>query len=1001
MIPTQDPTAIWATGMAWSISAGVRADSNVLITKIPIGFTSHQTVKETSGAPPSPVWNNSGGGPWGAHANWYSHFKNQAPFMGSTNHNRTSGDMGFSIRQLKDGNIVTAGIANIIMHFKQGITPPLLVQYNTDHGTDIRYWTDGDAYATLIDHLNFPTPGLPSAGGYEIAAKHIAHFSGMEYFVKVRQDYDDNLFFTGSNGDTLVAPTYISPLGTERQLFSSFYVVKTDKNLDPLWNKAYTGHKIDEITCGFGSTVCTNNQLVVTGDNKFEKDNYDMIRLFNCVDKTPNYDLFPTTPNSFDFISISTLDLLGTPGTLTFTSPTKLKGRLIIESGCTVDVNGVELQFADLDRLDDLAYSKGFEHGIVINPGGKLILRNGAVLTSVTDCNAKWRGVQVSGLGSGTANQSIPSTIGILEMTDSRIENAVIGASIEGGGLITCSNSKTNMNHVNFLNNRKGVSFYSFAGPNLSRFNFTNFDFVSPLGIRDFGIIGLNTHCSMWDVENIIFNGCTFKNQYTGPYRLGFGIASIDASFQVIRGNNSSIGNPCNIPTGRTTEFENLTYGMVTDRTPSNTITRFIGVAEAKFTNCGVGWQCDDDNKPLAYENEFIWNDVLGNYPTMPNFPDVFGLSYASSSNVKVFENTFSTNGSIPFAKAGIIITNPNSGSFKSVLRKNFFTKTGSTFEIGVMTSGNNDLFELRCSEFTDMKYFDWHNNGLNQDQIDLTDPFNPEHFNNKHWTNPLTSHVHSNTGSGLFDYHHTDPSLSVTGDATLVPTSLPAYDCTKFDECIMYNPLGNLNGDDIFELADIGILMPRMEEIIWQHIKAKNYPEALALTDRLEDFDYKRFLNLAIPILKEHREMKPTTEEVETLKEIALSNTSASLNAKHFLSFFLEILVNKKVEFPAVSTNNNLTASSKNVKKSELVNLRVFPNPTKGLINFEWNMAANLPVTLSITDVNGKLVYENKNLESKFIQTVDLKSQPRGIYIYKIFTNNRYVKTGKIVLSH
>jgi len=71
-----------------------------------------------------------------------------------------------------------------------------------------------------------------------------------------------------------------------------------------------------------------------------------------------------------------------------------------------------------------------------------------------------------------------------------------------------------------------------------------------------------------------------------------------------------------------------------------------------------------------------------------------------------------------------------------------------------------------------------------------------------------------------------------------------------------------------------------------------------------------------------------------------------------------------------------------------------------KEYYNFEWDLNTNHPVSLVITDLNGKTIAEYKNLEGKAKQLVDFTNQTSGIYIYKVFTAQSFIKTGKIVVS-
>ena len=72
--------------------------------------------------------------------------------------------------------------------------------------------------------------------------------------------------------------------------------------------------------------------------------------------------------------------------------------------------------------------------------------------------------------------------------------------------------------------------------------------------------------------------------------------------------------------------------------------------------------------------------------------------------------------------------------------------------------------------------------------------------------------------------------------------------------------------------------------------------------------------------------------------------------------------------------------------------NSKVFPNPSKGLFSIE-----NEAITkIEIFDLAGKMIWENEN-EINF-KSVDLSSQPSGIYICKLTSNNSQIDFVKLI---
>ncbi len=77
---------------------------------------------------------------------------------------------------------------------------------------------------------------------------------------------------------------------------------------------------------------------------------------------------------------------------------------------------------------------------------------------------------------------------------------------------------------------------------------------------------------------------------------------------------------------------------------------------------------------------------------------------------------------------------------------------------------------------------------------------------------------------------------------------------------------------------------------------------------------------------------------------------------------------------------------STQNPQQLDLQNARVYPNPTEGAfaLSFQSNPG---PLTISITDVNGKVVYKenNDNTTGSYHHDIDLKGVPQGNYILSV----------------
>ncbi|MFK5855113.1 MAG: T9SS type A sorting domain-containing protein [Bacteroidota bacterium] len=75
-----------------------------------------------------------------------------------------------------------------------------------------------------------------------------------------------------------------------------------------------------------------------------------------------------------------------------------------------------------------------------------------------------------------------------------------------------------------------------------------------------------------------------------------------------------------------------------------------------------------------------------------------------------------------------------------------------------------------------------------------------------------------------------------------------------------------------------------------------------------------------------------------------------------------------------------------------------VYPNPTKSVLNIDFQLVIGIKnVTIELFSINGKPIMRLNNL--KHNNKIDVSELNSGIYIY-IITSNKYVKTGKILVS-
>lgn len=80
------------------------------------------------------------------------------------------------------------------------------------------------------------------------------------------------------------------------------------------------------------------------------------------------------------------------------------------------------------------------------------------------------------------------------------------------------------------------------------------------------------------------------------------------------------------------------------------------------------------------------------------------------------------------------------------------------------------------------------------------------------------------------------------------------------------------------------------------------------------------------------------------------------------------------------------------NVETLELENARIYPNPSDGVFSFSFNTKPG-PLTVAVTDVNGKVVYSdrNENPSGSYQNDINIKDLPQGNYIITVNQGDKF----------
>ena len=95
------------------------------------------------------------------------------------------------------------------------------------------------------------------------------------------------------------------------------------------------------------------------------------------------------------------------------------------------------------------------------------------------------------------------------------------------------------------------------------------------------------------------------------------------------------------------------------------------------------------------------------------------------------------------------------------------------------------------------------------------------------------------------------------------------------------------------------------------------------------------------------------------------------------------------------VSDTCEIMVSNQNRPNKDSSNLRIYPNPSNGIINIE--LSQHVPAIISLSDAYGKAVYKVKVVSSNY--TLDISDLANGIYFVTVYSKSIQDFTTKIVV--
>ena len=556
-----------------------------------------------------------------------------------------------------------------------------------------------------------------------------------------------------------------------------------------------------------GGYMAAGNQ-----SNNFD-DNY-LIKLFpeNCADAVTAYDITPNEPTGvWQFYEQPAYVIKHPYGSFNifseeWSTSKRVKGTVVIPAGFELIITGTNTVIT----FDD-SKQTGKDSKIIVLPGGKLRVENGAKLTSNGNCvDGLWDGIEVWGtndqpqdlqiipLDVNRPNELMSLNQGFVEIVGgSTIENAMKGITAYNVESFTTGDTYYNGGIIqaidaNFINNRNDIdiSWYHDFNPttnaeikNKCFFKRCNFETNAPLAnpgavnemICDMQLHLLYTdkHIHLWNVNGVNIEGCTFKTDLPAiagkKPNYSKGIEAFDASFT------------CTVSGATRNSFSNLQYGILNgsyngscDPQQYNTLNAPIAkIDRSDFVNCMRGIQldgtlltninrCNFEINP-EYGNSFYTNHGFGDN-NLPLYGDIAktpvgiytNASIAYSIKDNYFESFIGTDtGDDPLAYG---LVNTNSSNFTNAITS---YNEYHNYYVHQQFEKSNSFLKINCNKHfnTDaINHYSWSVFDQLGEQGNCNGTPETNEFNNNSYGTPLRD-IHLDFNASIFTYN-SNPSF-------------------------------------------------------------------------------------------------------------------------------------------------------------------------------------------------------------------------------------------------
>ena len=909
-----------------------------------------------------------------------------------------------------NGNIVQGGTATITSnatclqdyHIINGIDH---TAYNLTPGQNtLNIAANQSNYPTIVDipSITLTNNNLTATATQTTTSQGCNDYCTATLTIDARLQIDDNNYNTNNTYTWSDCPTCNTPNRTNI-CAGNYTVTITNTTSGCTKTFTYTIQPSTQTTYNtpFEELMCcvqnTNLAISATSQNITYPDPLQPTRPAYLVSGNQTW-----TPTNNPFVGI----------TVTSGDALYLGADIVVEAGSQLNLNDLSMYFATHCRL-------------LVQAGGHL-----SIGQSTLDgfCNAMWQGIQVEGLGWQQTNNGI----GTLELTETTINNAVIGVAAMNLALINFDNlislpaaasnnyasmsslylpylwsidarntagGQVSTNNCTFNNCFQGVNI-SWLGNDNNTISETHFNSTAlrlPFNnLTDRSEAGIN---ALW-VDGIgSINNCTFDNQ-----RYGIRLNEVKKF-----GSNGNI-------------FTNNLCG-ISSRAWLMDIAHGTYLNNNTFDNCRLAIQADGIDNLQAHQN-------LINTTNSSNSQ----LNYATGS-AGIYArgcNSLLQNNQINKVRFGIILSDSDEDG--SQIAGNIINQT----QEAIVCEGLNNSCYFTCNHLLDFTKF-----GLDVRAAGITTGKLPPQGDctlNEPAANtfvPLDA-IDIVMGANTTDLYYDD----VAADMLLVayaPGTLTGGFTPETNGCNGTNLVDYCQDLRLTSIADIDQLpdgIKRDKELTkWflTYLRDNDYESAMTIVHKYnnnimlrklvphkidkdsvlvaesllqnlvlnsqENTKFKELYTLLIDLQKDNRTLFDITPtELATLTDIANSKTKTAYKAQTLLYAY------NGTEYPVTlpylangDPQNHWITVFKGNQAGRISTL--YPNPTTNTTYLNYQLADKQTATLQLYDLTGRQL-QTHNLSGTGTYNLSLGNYPSGIYFCTILVDDVVIKTEKIVLS-